>query len=75
MYYFLFCCSDFTAAEAQAALEAAALHQALGGGLFGAGESVLERERRLSEMILQLQLVRDKLLSQQDHPQVSESIY
>lgn len=41
-------------------LDAAAL-QAL------AGESVLEKERQLSEMILQLQMVREQLLSQQEH--------
>lgn len=29
------------------------------------GESLLEKERRLSEMILQLQMVRDQLLNQQ----------
>ncbi|XP_041969571.1 transcription factor egl-13 isoform X2 [Aricia agestis] len=32
-----------------------------------AGESVLEKERQLSEMILQLQMVREQLLSQQEH--------
>ncbi|XP_059046688.1 transcription factor SOX-5 [Achroia grisella] len=31
-----------------------------------AGESVLEKERQLSEMILQLQMVREQLLSQQE---------
>ncbi|CAG9782569.1 unnamed protein product [Diatraea saccharalis] len=41
-------------------LDAAAL-QAL------AGESVLEKERQLSEMILQLQMVREQLLAQQEH--------
>ncbi|XP_014294259.1 transcription factor egl-13 isoform X2 [Halyomorpha halys] len=30
------------------------------------GETILEKERRLSEMILQLQMVRDQLLSQQE---------
>lgn len=30
------------------------------------GESLLEKERRLSEMILQLQMVREQLLSQQE---------
>ena len=39
---------------------AAALHQAL------AGETFLEKERRLSEMIRQLQMVREQLLSQQE---------
>lgn len=48
---------------------AAALHQAL------SGDNILEKERRLSEMILQLQMVREQLLSQQQqqhhqvHPQ------
>ncbi|XP_063366173.1 transcription factor egl-13 [Cydia amplana] len=32
-----------------------------------AGESVLEKERQLSEMILQLQMVREQLLAQQEH--------
>lgn len=41
-------------------LDAAAL-QAL------AGESVLEKERQLSEMIMQLQMVREQLLAQQEH--------
>lgn len=45
-------------------LDAAAL-QAL------AGESVLEKERQLSEMILQLQMVREQLLAQQEHAKVS----
>ncbi|XP_049791277.1 transcription factor Sox-5-like isoform X2 [Schistocerca nitens] len=40
---------------------AAALTQAL------AGETFLEKERRLSEMIMQLQMVRQQLLSQQHH--------
>ncbi|CAB3232098.1 unnamed protein product [Arctia plantaginis] len=44
-------------------LDAAAL-QAL------AGESVLEKERQLSEMILQLQMVREQLLAQQEHAKV-----
>jgi len=39
----------------------AALQQALGG------ETFVDKERRLSEMILQLQMVRDQLLVQQDH--------
>ncbi|KAJ9576227.1 hypothetical protein L9F63_006889, partial [Diploptera punctata] len=39
---------------------AAVLHQAL------AGESFLEKERRLSEMIRQLQMVREQLLTQQE---------
>ena len=39
---------------------AAALHQAL------AGETFMEKERRLSEMIRQLQMVREQLLSQQE---------
>ncbi|XP_021185686.2 transcription factor SOX-5 [Helicoverpa armigera] len=46
--------------ERRAVLDAAAL-QAL------AGESVLEKERQLSEMILQLQMVREQLLAQQEH--------
>lgn len=37
-----------------------------------AGESFLEKERRLSEMILQLQMVRDQLVQQQDHNKVSD---
>jgi len=39
---------------------AAVLHQAL------AGETFVEKERRLSEMIRQLQMVREQLLSQQE---------
>ncbi|CAG2058737.1 unnamed protein product [Timema podura] len=39
---------------------ASALHQAL------AGETFSEKERRLSEMILQLQMVREQLVSQQE---------
>jgi hypothetical protein len=39
---------------------AAVLHQAL------AGETFLEKERRLSEMIRQLQMVREQLLCQQE---------
>jgi hypothetical protein len=39
---------------------AAVLHQAL------AGETFLEKERRLSEMIRQLQMLREQLLSQQE---------
>ncbi|XP_068623084.1 transcription factor egl-13 isoform X2 [Battus philenor] len=46
--------------ERRGVLDAAAL-QAL------AGESVLEKERQLSEMILQLQMVREQLLAQQEH--------
>ncbi|KAF9804371.1 hypothetical protein SFRURICE_011986 [Spodoptera frugiperda] len=49
--------------ERRAVLDAAAL-QAL------AGESVLEKERQLSEMILQLQMVREQLLAQQEHAKV-----
>lgn len=33
------------------------------------GENFMEKERRLSEMILQLQMVREQLLSQQQHQQ------
>jgi hypothetical protein len=48
---------------------AAALHQAL------AGETFLEKERRLSEMIRQLQMVREQLLSQQElHGKVGRGI-
>lgn len=50
--------------ERRGVLDAAAL-QAL------AGESVLEKERQLSEMILQLQMVREQLLAQQEHAKVS----
>ena len=39
---------------------AAVLHQAL------SGETFVEKERRLSEMIRQLQMVREQLLSQQE---------
>jgi hypothetical protein len=39
---------------------AAVLHQAL------AGDTFLEKERRLSEMIRQLQMLREQLLSQQE---------
>ncbi|KAF7405022.1 hypothetical protein HZH66_003928 [Vespula vulgaris] len=39
---------------------AAALHRVL------CAESIVEKERRLSEMILQLQLLREQLLQQQD---------
>lgn len=42
---------------------AAAIQQAL------LGENIQEKERRLSEMILQLQMFRDQLLSQQQQPQ------
>lgn len=38
----------------------AALHQVL------AGDNLMEKERKLSEMILQLQMVREQLLCQQD---------
>lgn len=38
-----------------------------------AGESVLEKERQLSEMILQLQMVREQLLAQQEHNKVRHS--
>lgn len=45
---------------------AAALQQAL------SGESFLEKERKVSEMILQLQMVREQLVSQQEqHNKVS----
>jgi hypothetical protein len=48
---------------------AAALHQAL------AGETFMEKERRLSEMIRQLQMVREQLLSQQElHGKVGRGI-
>lgn len=53
----------FVHSERRAVLDAAAL-QAL------AGESVLEKERQLSEMILQLQMVREQLLAQQEHAKV-----
>ncbi|KAJ0172643.1 hypothetical protein K1T71_011782 [Dendrolimus kikuchii] len=46
--------------ERRGVLDAAAL-QAL------AGESVLEKERQVSELILQLQMVREQLLAQQEH--------
>lgn len=46
-----YCCRDVEGAVA--------LQQAL------SGENFLEKERRLSEMILQLQIVREQLLSQQ----------
>ncbi|EZA46884.1 hypothetical protein X777_01042 [Ooceraea biroi] len=44
----------------------AALHRVL------CGESVAEKERRVSEMILQLQLIREQLLQQQDQPKSIE---
>ena len=44
---------------------AAALHQAL------QADSLAEKERRLSEMILQLQLVRERLVSQHDIDSIS----
>jgi hypothetical protein len=48
---------------------AAVLHQAL------AGETFLEKERRLSEMIRQLQMVREQLLSQQElHSKVGRDV-
>ncbi|XP_021208873.1 transcription factor Sox-5 [Bombyx mandarina] len=46
--------------ERRGVLDAAAI-QAL------AGESVLEKERQVSELILQLQMVREQLLAQQEH--------
>jgi len=46
----------------------AALHRVL------CGESVAEKERRVSEMILQLQLIREQLLQQQDQSKVSNYI-
>lgn len=49
-----YCCRDVEGA-------AATIQQAL------SGENFLEKERRLSEMILQLQIVREQLLSQQQH--------
>ncbi|KAF2885243.1 hypothetical protein ILUMI_20935 [Ignelater luminosus] len=45
---------------------AAALQQAL------SGDNILEKERRLSEMILQLQMVREQLLSQQQQQQLQQ---
>lgn len=45
---------------------AAALQQAL------SGDNILEKERRLSEMILQLQMVREQLLSQQQQQHQQE---
>lgn len=38
-------------------------------------ESFAEKERRLSEMILQLQLIREQLLQQQDQSKVSNYIH
>lgn len=35
-----------------------------------AGDTFIEKERRLSEMILQLQMVREQLLSQQEQAKV-----
>ncbi|KPI98167.1 hypothetical protein RR46_09383 [Papilio xuthus] len=52
--------------ERRGVLESAAL-QAL------AGDSVLEKERQLSEMILQLQMVREQLLAQQEHAKIEEA--
>lgn len=39
------------------------------------GETILEKERRLSEMILQLQMVRDQLLSQQEQQAKVSPLY
>jgi len=36
--------------------------------LQGDTTTIVEKERKLSEMILQLQLFREQLLNQQDHP-------
>lgn len=36
--------------------------------LQGDSTTIVEKERKLSEMILQLQLFREQLLTQQDHP-------
>lgn len=36
--------------------------------LQGDTTTIVEKERKLSEMILQLQLFREQLLTQQDHP-------
>lgn len=47
---------------------AAALQQAL------SGDNIQEKERRLSEMILQLQLVREQLLSQQQHHSTEQKV-
>lgn len=55
-------------AEAQVQQDSvAALHRVL------CGESVAEKERRVSEMILQLQLIREQLLQQQDQSKVSSN--
>lgn len=54
---------SFVHSDRRSVLDAAAI-QAL------AGESVLEKERQLSEMILQLQMVREQLLAQQEHAKV-----
>lgn len=47
---------------------AAAIQQAL------SGENFLEKERRLSEMILQLQMVREQLLTQQQQAQEQNKV-
>jgi len=36
--------------------------------LQGDATTIVEKERKLSEMILQLQMFREQLLNQQDHP-------
>jgi hypothetical protein len=46
--------------HSEAEVDGAALQHVLGG------ETFVEKERRLSEMILQLQMVRDQLLVQQE---------
>ncbi|GBP35219.1 hypothetical protein EVAR_18344_1 [Eumeta japonica] len=58
---------NFLISDRRGVLDAAAL-QAL------AGESVLEKERQLSEMILQLQMVREQLLAQQEHAKCGYSL-
>ena len=63
---FFVCGSDFglrlvIRSDSELDPHGAALQQALGG------ETFVDKERRLSEMILQLQMVRDQLLVQQDH--------
>lgn len=55
--------------ENLSSIEGAVLQQAL------SGESFLEQERRLSEMILHLQKFREQLVSKQDqHNKVSETL-